>query len=45
VWIGDLNRMSSQENRGGGGVMVRDAELARCMRNITQTWIAGKCKV
>lgn len=45
VWIGDLNRMSSQENRGGGGVMVRDAELARCMRNLTQTWIAGKCKV
>ena len=28
VWIGDLNRMRSQEKRGGGGMVIHDAALA-----------------
>ena len=28
VWIGDLNHMRSQEKRGGGGIVIRDAALA-----------------
>jgi hypothetical protein len=42
VWIGDLNRMSSQENRGGGGVIIRDAELAQSMKDLARTWIEGR---
>lgn len=42
TWIGDLNRMSSQENRGGGGVVIRDRALAQSMRNLMQTWVTGK---
>lgn len=45
TWFGDLNRMSSQSNRGGGGVIIRNAELARTMKDLAQTWITGVSKV
>jgi len=32
VWIGDLNHMKSQEKRGGGGIVLEDAELANAFR-------------
>jgi len=32
IWIGDLNHMKSQEKRGGGGMVIRKAELANAFR-------------
>jgi hypothetical protein len=34
VFIGDLNRMTSQYHRGGGGVVIQDAKLAQAFRSI-----------
>jgi hypothetical protein len=34
VWIGDLNRMESQMKRGGGGVMIRDADMVKAFRGL-----------
>jgi len=33
-WIGDLNRMTSQYKRGGGGFMCRDNDVASAFRKI-----------
>jgi deoxyribonuclease-2 len=33
-WIGDLNRMSSQANRGGGGLVIRHPALANGLREL-----------
>jgi hypothetical protein len=41
VWFGDLNRMSSQESRGGGGLVFRDRKLAAAMRALVLTWVTG----
>ena len=32
--VGDLNRMTSQYTRGGGGFVVRDATTARALRSL-----------
>jgi len=32
VWVGDLNRMSSQMHRGGGGFIIKHAGIANAMR-------------
>lgn len=42
VWIGDLNRMSSQEKRGGGGVILHHPALAKQMKELLTTWVTGK---
>lgn len=34
TYVGDLNRMTSQKHRGGGGVVIQDAELWRLMRSL-----------
>lgn len=36
-WIGDLNRMSSQANRGGGGLVIRHRALAQVLRGLIKT--------
>ena len=37
IWIGDLNHMKSQEKRGGGGMVIEDAELANAFRSVVKT--------
>ena len=37
VFIGDLNRMTSQYSRGGGGFMIKNAPLARAIRSLMVT--------
>jgi hypothetical protein len=34
-WIGDLNRMTSQYKRGGGGFICQNIDLIKCLKNIT----------
>ena len=34
VWIGDLNRMESQMKRGGGGIVIRDADMVKAFRGL-----------
>lgn len=36
-WVGDLNRMTSQFHRGGGGFVGTDAGLARAFRSLIKT--------
>ena len=33
-WVGDLNRMTSQYKRGGGGFIIKDIFIAESFRNI-----------
>jgi hypothetical protein len=33
-WVGDLNRMTTQFHRGGGGIVGKDAELAEALRSL-----------
>lgn len=33
-WVGDLNRMTSQYNRGGGGFICNDNDIAKVLNNI-----------
>jgi len=35
-WVGDLNRMTSQFNKGGGGFICRDSRLASCLNSIVR---------
>ena len=37
VWIGDLNRMTSQFHRGGGGVLIKNKKLVAAFRSLIQT--------
>ena len=34
TYIGDVNRMTSQKHRGGGGVIIQDAELCKAFRSL-----------
>jgi len=34
VWIGDLNRMTSQFTRGGGGFLIKNPKLAKAFRKL-----------
>ena len=34
VWIGDLNRMTSQFTRGGGGFLIKNPKLAKAFREL-----------
>jgi len=34
VYIGDLNRMTTQYQRGGGGVIIQDAKLNRAIKDL-----------
>lgn len=34
VWIGDLNRMTSQFKRGGGGFLIKNPNLAKAFRKL-----------
>ena len=34
-WIGDLNRMTSQESRGGGGLILKESDLVDAFRSLT----------
>ena len=36
-WIGDLNRMSSQANRGGGGFVLHHSALAQLLRDLVKS--------
>lgn len=36
-WIGDLNRMTSQINRGGGGFVCRNPIIARAFRSLIKS--------
>jgi hypothetical protein len=36
VWIGDLNRMSSQESRGGGGLIIYHEEISQLFQQLIQ---------
>ena len=37
IWIGDLNRMTSQFHRGGGGVLIHDKNIAKAFRSLIKT--------
>jgi hypothetical protein len=37
VYIGDLNRMTSQFHRGGGGIVIKDIDLAKAFQSIMNT--------
>ena len=37
VWIGDLNRMTSQFKRGGGGVVIHDKNISNALRSLFGT--------
>ena len=34
LWIGDLNRMTSQFTRGGGGFLIKNPKLAKAFRKL-----------
>ena len=36
-WVGDLNRMTSQMNRGGGGFVCRNPIIARAFRSLIKS--------
>ena len=38
VWIGDLNHMKSQEKRGGGGMVMRDPNLATALQGLVKAY-------
>jgi len=33
-WVGDLNRMTSQYNRGGGGFICRNPDIVKCLTKL-----------
>jgi len=33
-WVGDLNRMTSQKHRGGGGILGKDADLKKALGSL-----------
>jgi hypothetical protein len=38
VWIGDLNHMKSPEKRGGGGMVMRDPNLATALQGLVKAY-------
>jgi hypothetical protein len=36
VWIGDLNRMTTQMKRGGGGVLIHNKKLAELLTSLVK---------
>ena len=41
VYIGDVNRMLSQKHRGGGGIVIQDAELCKAFKSLIMStdWV------
>ena len=42
-WIGDINRMTSQFTRGGGGLIIKDKDVAKALNSIILDNNGGGC--